>query len=58
MGPSDHVAGVVHNDVEAALLDGYRGDRSVGGLLRQNVELDRAQVRAVLGGVGGGVTLG
>ena len=47
----DHVARVVHDYVEAALLGEDGGDGRVGRLLRRDVELDGAQVDAVLVGV-------
>jgi len=63
-GAEDHVAGVVHDHVEACTLADDLRDRGVGRLLRADVEFDGPQVvRALPGellepGVGVGVAAG
>ena len=46
-----HVAGVVHDHVQAPVLIDDLPDRCVRGLLRRDVQLDRANVHFVLGRV-------
>jgi hypothetical protein len=45
-----HVTGIVHDDIEAALLGDDLRDRRVGRWLRADIELDCAQIDMVVAG--------
>ncbi len=50
-GAEHHVAGIMHDDVDAAVRGEDRGNAGVDRLLRADVELDGAKIDAVASGI-------